>query len=100
MKRFRAYFRRHPVRVWLLSVAVAAVLIFNLGAANDPRPERWQYKTIWFRANAGDNMNQLQQKFTAALNREGAAGWEFAGRCGHTDAREWWIDYVVFRRPR
>ena len=100
MKRFRTLLQRHQMKVWLLTVAVGALLLLNIGAAGDVRPEQWEYKTIWFRVNAGDNMNELQQEFTAALNREAVNGWEFVGRCGHVDALEWWTDYVVFRRPR
>lgn len=98
MKWLQTSFRRHQLKVWLLTVAVAVLLLVNVAAVNDTRPELWQYKTVWFRTNYGDNMNELQQRFTEALNREGAAGWEFVGRCGHTNAREWWVDYVVFKR--
>lgn len=99
MKRFQALLQRHQTRLWVLTIAVLGLLMVNVGAVNDTVPERWEYKTLWFRANAGENMDVLQQKFTAALNREAAGGWEYAGRCAHTDALEWWTDYVVFRRP-
>lgn len=106
MKRLQIWFRRHQMKLWLLTVAVGALLLLNVAAVNDGRyardaqPRLWEYKTIWFRANAGDNMDELQQRFTNALNREGVNGWEYAGRCGHTDAKYWWVDYVVFKRAR
>ena len=100
MKRLPQLLRSHQTKLWVLGVAVLALLVVNLGAVNDTTPEQWEYKTIWFRVNAGDNVDALQRQFTTALNREAANGWEYVGRCGHCNALEWWIDYVVFRRPR
>ena len=35
-------------KLWLLTVAVAGLLIFNLGAADKAAPEQWEYKTRSF----------------------------------------------------
>ena len=101
MNRLLTWLWTHRAKVWLLGLAVVVVLASNLGA--DGRAsyvEPWEYKSLWFRVNAGDDANDLQQEFTAVLNREAAAGWEYVGQCAHTNSSTSWIDFVVFRRPR
>ncbi len=100
MERLHKLLLTHPARVWLLTVAVFGILLVGLGAVPNAAPEQWEYKAVYFRFNAGDKDAIVQQQFTAALNREAAAGWEFCGRCAHCNALEWWTDFVVFRRPR
>ncbi|MBN2474492.1 MAG: hypothetical protein JXB62_07780 [Pirellulales bacterium] len=100
MKRVRNWLYVHCRGAWLLAAVLGALLMLNLGAARDTAPDRWEYKTVWFRVNAGDDLNELQGRFSTALNREGAAGWEYVGRCGHSDSQESWIDFIVFRRTR
>jgi len=93
--------RRHrSSKLWLLTVAVGLLLVFSAAAVRNTAPDRWEYKTIWFRVNAGDDMNELQTRFTTALNREASRGWEYAGRCGHTNSLDAWVDFIVFKRPR
>ncbi len=106
MKRFQSWFQHYQSKLWLLTVTLGVLLALNVAAVDrrtpglQAQPQLWRYKTIWFRANAGDDSDVLQQRFTNALNTEAVNGWEYVGRCGHTNAREWWIDYVVFKRPR
>ena len=101
MKRLQSLLRNHRVKLGLLGLVLAVLLASNLGAiGNGPYVERWEYKTIWFRVNAGDDANTLQGEFTAVLNREAAAGWEYVGQCAHTNNSMSWMDFVVFRRPR
>lgn len=101
MKRLQAVSARHPIAFGLLVAVVVAVLTVNVRAqwANVP-PTQFEYKTVAFKMSLGDDPEQLPAAFTAALNREAAAGWEFAGRCLHVDMDEFWVDYVVLRRVR
>ena len=100
MKRFQTLLQNPQTKLWLLTLAVAAVLVLNLGAIGDTTPQQWEYKTLWFRVNLGDDMNTLQQRFAAALNAEGAYGWEYVGRCAHNQTLNSCIDFLVFRRPK
>ena len=100
MKRLETLFRRNRVKLWILSLAVVALATANLGAALDKPSQQWEYKTVWFKVNPGDDLAELQTVFGNALNSQAADGWEFAGRCAHVDAATYWADYVVLRRPR
>jgi len=97
---FEDLLERHQIKLWVLSLAVTALAIANLGAARDAPRGQWEYKTVWFKVNPGDDLAKLQTVFGDAMNREAAQGWEFVGRCAHVDAATYWADYVVFRRPR
>ena len=101
MKRLQAVCRRHQTKLWMLTGIVVGLLVLNVAAQRDTTmPTQWEYKTVGFRMTLGDDMATLQAAFAGILNREAAGGWEFAGRCLHVDAEEYWVDYVVFRRPR
>ena len=100
MKRLRVLLHHPSRKLWLLTVAVGLLLVFSAGAVRDTAPDLWEYKTVWFRVNAGDDLNDLQTRFSSVLNREGSRGWEYVGRCGHTNTLDAWVDFVVFKRPR
>jgi len=95
----RNLWRRCPTKFWLCA-AVVGLLVLNLGADGLGTHQQWEYKTLWLQVRRGDNLDDLQRLFTAAINREASEGWEFAGRCAHGDSPAGGIDFVVFRRPR
>lgn len=98
MKRLEDMFRRHQIKVWALTAVLVALLVVNVAAQKAVMPSSWEYKSIGFRVASDDDMVKLQSVFAEMLNREAASGWEYAGRCAHVDAAEYWVDYVVFRR--
>lgn len=89
---------RRRLKPALITAAAVALLILNVAAVVNRTPERYEYKSLWFRIHSSDNIHELQNRFTVALNREAAQGWEFMGRCAHTTAAHTWVDYCVFRR--
>ncbi|HUT09864.1 MAG TPA: hypothetical protein VMY42_05175 [Thermoguttaceae bacterium] len=99
MKAIRNLWRHRLAKFWLCA-AIVGLLVLNVGANGDLRPEQWEYKTLWFQVKRGDNLDDLQRLFTAAMNREAGEGWEFAGRCAHSDSPAGGIDFVVLKRPR
>ena len=99
MESARSVWHRYPIRLTLLTALIGCLVVLNVAAVMDGPTVRWEYKTVWFRVNAGDDVSQLQTNFTAALNSEASAGWEYVGRCAHFDGPELGVDFVVFRRP-
>ena len=99
MKRIKELFENNSGRLVVLSVVVVCLLALNLGAAAQPEVERFEYKTVWFRVNVGDNSDSLQQKFTDTLNKQADQGWQFDGRCAHFNAVNSCVDFIVLRRP-
>ena len=92
-------FARNPrIKLALLILAVAGLLTVSVGAISSWPPERYEYKTVWFRISSADSIDRLQTRFTSVLNREAANGWEFDGRCAHTGTPDVWVDFVVFKR--
>ena len=100
MKELLILWQRHQAKLWLLTVLVGGLLMFNMAAAINDFPVVYQYKTIPFKVEVGDDTSRIQAEFAGTLDREAANGWEFAGRCGHLTGDHFGIDYVVFRRPR
>ena len=99
MQKLNAAVIRHRAKLWIVIVAAAGLVVLNV-AAQQFAPVPWEYKTMQFSVSSGDNTGRLEAEFTEKLNRESAAGWEYAGRCGHVSTDDVWIDFVVFRRPR
>lgn len=100
MRLLKTFCRHDCLKLLMLTAAIGLLVVVSAGAMRDTAPQRWEYKTIWFRVNAGDDMNEIQTRFGEALNREGARGWEFSGRCGHSDTLDKWVDFIVLKRPR
>jgi len=100
VRQIRTLGRRDPLKLWLLTVVAFLLLIIGTGAVPSAAPVQWEYKTVWFQVNAGDDMNVLQTRFADALNQEASRGWEYVGRCAHTDSLYSCADFIVFRRPR
>ncbi len=100
MKRLQDLLHNHSAKLWLLVAVAASLTVLNVGAAGNPPPVQWEYKSVWFQVAEGEQLSELQKGFTTTLNREAVNGWEFVGRCGHSDTPRRWIDFVVFRRPR
>jgi hypothetical protein len=100
MQKLNTALTRHQTKLWIVIAAVAGLVILNAAAERYAQPVPWEYKTMQFRVSSGDNTGRLETGFTERLNRESAAGWEYAGRCGHVSTNDVWIDFVVFRRPR
>ena len=100
MQKLNAAVIRHQAKLWVIIVAVVGLVVLNVAAQRFAQPAPWEYKTIQFSVASGDNTGRLEAEFTEKLNRESAAGWEYAGRCGHVSTDDVWIDFVVFRRPR
>ena len=99
MKRIKGVFERNSGRLVMLSVIVTCLLALNLAAAQQRPIERFEYKTVWFRVNIGDDTDALQQKFSDTLNQQAAQGWQFDGRCAHFNALNSCVDFIVLRRP-
>lgn len=100
MKRMHAVLQRHQTKLWLMMAVVLAGLVLNVAAQRGAMSVQWEYKVVAFQPNLGDNVIKLETVFGEMLNRESAAGWEYTGRCAHINGRTFWVDYVVFRRPR
>ncbi len=100
MQKLNTALARHQAKMWIVVVAVVGVVILNVAAQRYAQPAPWEYKTMQFIVSSGDNTGKLEAEFAERLNRESAAGWEYAGRCGHVSTDDVWIDFVVFRRPR
>ncbi len=100
MKRVWNLLQRHGVKLWLSTAMLLIVLVLSAGAIGNRTSGRWEYMTVWFRINPGDNYDDVQTSFSVELNRQAVGGWEFVGRCGHCDTPKASVDFVVFRRPR
>ena len=100
MQKLNAAVIRHQAKLWIVILAVVGLVVLNVAAQRFAQPVPWEYKTMQFSVSSGDNTGRLEGEFSDKLNRESAAGWEYAGRCGHVSTDDLWIDFVVFRRPR
>ncbi len=100
MKQLETALQNHRTKLWLFALTVLGVLVLNLAAAPDYTPIEWEYKTIIFKVEVGNELAKLRGEFQDTLNRESKQGWEFVGRCAHLTGERYGIDYIVFRRPR
>lgn len=100
MKLLETALHNHQAKLWLLGLAVIGLLAFNLAAAPDNTPIEWEYKTIMFKVEVGNELAKLRRQFQDTLNRESKQGWVFVGRCAHLTGDRYGIDYIVLRRPR
>ncbi len=100
MKLFETAMQNNQNKAWLFIIAVAAVLVFNMAAATDDAPIQWEYKTVIFKVELGNELTKYRTEFQDALNRESRQGWEFVGPCAHLTGERFGIDYIVLKRPR
>lgn len=100
MKQLGTKLQNHQAKLWLLAATVFGLLALNLAAAPDDAPVEWEYKTIIFKVEVGNELVKLNDEFEKTLNRESKQGWEFIGRCAHLNGDRFGIDYIVLRRPR
>ena len=100
VRKLNTAFINHQAKLWTIIVAVVGLIVLNVAAQRFSQPVPWEYKTMQFGVASGDNTGRVEIEFAEKLNRESAAGWEYAGRCGHVSTDDTWIDFVVFRRPR
>ena len=100
MKQLETALKNHQAKLWLLAAVIMGTLFINLAAAPHDTPIEWEYKTIIFKVEVGNELAKLRKDFEDTLNSESKQGWEFVGRCAHLSADKFGIDYVVFRRPR
>ena len=100
MQKLNTALTRHQAKLWTIIMVVAGLIVVGVAAQRYAQPVPWEYKTMQFSVSSGDNTGRLEAEFAEKLNRESAAGWEYAGRCGHVSTDDVWIDFVVFRRPR
>lgn len=92
--------RKRRLNLWPLTLVIVAFLAFNAWGQRAEMPTNFQYKTVGFKSTWGDDMARLETAFSEMLNQEAATGWDYAGRCGHIDGEDYWVDYVVFKRRR
>lgn len=100
MKPFETVLQNHQTKAWFFAVAVFGVLFVNMAAAPDNTPIEWEYKTIIFKVEIGNELTKYRTQFQDALNRESRQGWEFIGPCAHLTGERYGVDYLVLRRPR
>ena len=100
MKPFETLVANHQTKAWLFVFAVCGLLFFNMAAAPDDTAIEWEYKTVIFKVEIGNELTKYREDFQDALNREARQGWEFVGRCAHLTGERYGIDYIVLRRPR
>ncbi|MBN2293615.1 MAG: DUF4177 domain-containing protein [Pirellulales bacterium] len=100
MKQLQTVLQNHQAKLWLLVMAFFGLLALNMAAAPGDAIVEWEYKTIIFKVEVGNELPKLRGEFESTLNREARQGWEFVGRCAHLDGDRFGVDYIVLRRPR
>ena len=90
----------HANKALFFVLVVLGIIIFNMAAATDDTPIQWEYKTMIFKVELGNELTKYRTEFQDALNREARQGWELVGPCAHLTGERFGIDYIVLKRPR